>query len=182
MEAILFIITALIAVVSALLVITGRQPVYSVLFLILTFFCVAILYVMLGAQFIAAMQVIVYAGAIMVLFMFVVMLLNLRDKQKWEVTNTLRKGLGFAVAGGVLLIIATALKSSFNATAELSKDYGTVGAVGDLLFQRFLLPFEVASVLLLTAIIGVVMMVKRQQRSDDPESPELSTTPTEGGS
>lgn len=181
MEAILFIITALIAVVSALLVITGRQPVYSVLFLILTFFCVAILYVMLGAEFIAAMQVIVYAGAIMVLFTFVVMLLNLRDKQKWEVPNALRNGLGFVVAGGVLLVVVTALKGSFNATAELDQDYGTVGAVGEVLFQRFLLPFEIASVLLLTAIIGVVMMVKRQQKSDDTEPTEPSAKPTEGG-
>jgi len=146
MESILFIIVALTVLISALLVITRRSPITSVLFLVLTFLSIAVLYVMLGAQFIAALQVIIYAGAIMVLFLFVVMLLNLRTPQPWEVSGPLRTGLGFIVAGGVLL----------------DPEMGTVAAVGDALFRRFLLPFEIASVLLLVAIIGVVALVKRR--------------------
>ncbi len=172
MEAIIFILTALTAIVSALLVITGRDPVRSVLFLILTFFCVAVLYILLGAQFIAAMQVIVYAGAIMVLFMFVVMLLNLRSTDSREGTKLTRKSIGFVVAGGFLLVVISALKGAFNATAPLDKDMGTVAAVGDALFTRFLLPFEITSVLLLGAIFGTVMMVKREQKEQDETEAE----------
>ena len=162
MEPFLFIITALVALLSALMVITRKNPVTSVLFLVLTFFCLAVLYVMLGAQFIAAMQIIVYAGAIMVLFLFVVMLLNLRGPQTWEVTGAMRKWLGFAAAGGILLIAATAIKGITDVNAGLDPEIGTVNSIGSALFERFLLPFEIASVLLLGAIIGVVALVKRQ--------------------
>ena len=162
MELILFIITGLVALVSAFMVITRRKPISSVLFLVLTFFCLAVLYVMLGAQFIAAMQIIVYAGAIMVLFLFVLMLLSHRGAQTWEVAGPLRKWLGFAAAGGVLLIAATAIQSVGRSDTPLDPTLGTVSAFGDALFNRFLLPFEIASVLLLGAIIGVVAMIKRQ--------------------
>ena len=162
METILFIITALIAVVSAFMVITRRKPITSVLFMVLTFFCLAVLYVMLGAQFIAAMQIIVYAGAIMVLFLFVLMLLSHRGAQTWEVAGPMRKWLGFMAAGGILLVAAAALQSVGAINNPLDPNQGTVGAFGDALFNRFLLPFEIASVLLLGAIIGVVAMVKRK--------------------
>ena len=162
MELILFIITGLVALVSAFMVITRRKPISSVLFLVVTFFCLAVLYVMLGAQFIAAMQIIVYAGAIMVLFLFVLMLLSHRGAQTWEVTRPLRKWLGFAAAGGVLLVAATAVQSVARSDTPLDPAQGTVSAFGEALFNRFLLPFEIASVLLLGAIIGVVAMVKKQ--------------------
>ena len=161
----LFIVLALIAVASALVVITQRHPVNSVLALIVTFFCLAMLYVMLGAQFIAALQVIVYAGAIMVLFLFILMLLNLSQPQKWDVRGPLRTALGFAVAGGVLLIAVTMLRKPLGLSAALDPAMGSVGSVGDALFRRFLLPFEVVSVLLLIAIIGVVALVKREPDS-----------------
>ncbi|NQT34061.1 NADH-quinone oxidoreductase subunit J [bacterium] len=169
MELILFIITALVALGSAFMVITRRSPIASVLFLILTFFCLAVFYVMLGAQFIAAMQIIVYAGAIMVLFLFVLMLLNLRGTQSWEVGNPLRKWLGFAAAGGILLVAATAIKSVGMIGTELDPALGTVESVGRNLFTRFLLPFEIASVLLLGAIIGTVAMVKQKQSESAEE-------------
>ena len=172
MESILFVFTALVTLVSALLVITRRNPITSVLFLVLTFVCLAVLYVMLGAQFIAALQVIVYAGAIMVLFLFVVMLLNLRTPQTWEVSGPLRTGLGFIVAGGVLLVAVTALKGGVRAAAALNPQMGTAAAVGDALFRRFLLPFEVASVLLLVAIVGVVAMVKQRPAQPKGEGGE----------
>lgn len=162
MEVALFILIALVAVVSALLVIIRKNPVSSVLFLVLTFFCLAMLYVMLGAQFIAAMQVIVYAGAIMVLFIFVVMLLNLGSDQKWEITGPVRMWLGFGAAAGILLLAVLAFKGMQSSPTEMDASMGTVSAIGKVLFQTYLLPFEVASVLLLVAIIGVVAMVKRK--------------------
>ena len=161
METLLFAVFALVAVASALVVITQKNPVNSVLALVVTFFCLAVLYVMLGAQFIAALQVIVYAGAIMVLFLFVVMLLNLKEKPAWDARGPLLTGLGFAAAGGVLLIAVTALRKPLGLSASIDPQMGTVASVGDALFRRFLLPFEVVSVLLLAAIIGAVALVKR---------------------
>jgi len=167
MEVILFIITALVALGSALMVITRRNPVSSVMFLVLTFFCIAILYVMLGAEFIAAMQIIVYAGAIMVLFLFVLMLLNLRGDQSWENITPTRIGLGFVAAGGLLVVTVAWLKSVALENVELNPELGTVQAFSDALFQRFILPFEIASVLLLGAIIGVVALIKRKPLEQD---------------
>ncbi len=172
MEVALFILIALIAVASALLVIIRKNAVSSVLFLVLTFFCLAMLYVMLGAQFIAAMQVIVYAGAIMVLFIFVVMLLNLGGEQKWEITGPVRKWLGFGAAAGVLLLAVMAFRGMLFPKTEMDTSIGTVSAIGKTLFESYLLPFEVASVLLLVAIIGVVALIKRKPAEG---------TPVEGG-
>jgi len=173
MEIILFIITALIALGSALMVITRKSPIASVLFLVLTFVCIAVLYVMLGAQFIAAMQIIVYAGAIMVLFLFVLMLLNLRGDQGWENISPLRIGMGFAAVGLLLLVAVVWLKTAGGMeAAELNPEMGTVSAFGDILFQRFLLPFEIASVLLLGAIIGVVALIKQKPQVEQTEEKE----------
>ncbi|MBT3232000.1 MAG: NADH-quinone oxidoreductase subunit J [Calditrichaeota bacterium] len=162
MEVALFILIALVTVVSALLVIIRKNAVSSVLFLVLTFFCLAMLYVMLGAQFIAAMQVIVYAGAIMVLFIFVVMLLNLGTDQKWEITGPVRKWMGFGSAAGILLIAVLAFRGMQSPTTEMDTSIGTVSSIGETMFQSYVLPFEVASVLLLAAIIGVVAMISRK--------------------
>lgn len=161
MELTLFILVALAAVASALLVVVGKNPVYSVLFLVSAFFCLAILYVMLGAPFVAALQVIVYAGAIMVLFLFVVMLLNLREPQGWDITGQIRRWVGFAVAAGVLLVALTAVRGVFDPNAPLIPEMGNAESIGMALFTRFLLPFEIASILLLIAIIGVVTLLKR---------------------
>jgi len=164
MELILFIIIAVVAVAAALLVILGKNPVYSTLFLVTTFFCLAALYVMLGAPFIGALQVIVYAGAIMVLFLFVLMLLNLRDPQSWDITGRLRRWLGFAIAGGVLLVALAGVKAATSDT-PLDPKLGSVESVGDALFSKFLAPFEIASILLLIAIVGVVSLLKRDAGS-----------------
>jgi len=168
MEATLFIITALTALVSSLLVVTGKKPINSILFLIVTFFCVAVFYLMLGAQFIAAMQIIVYAGAIMVLFLFVVMLLNMREEQIWEKLTSSRKVIAFVVALGVLSVVVTAVTVTLSTPNPADSQYelGTVEAIAEGLFSCWLLPFEMASVLLLTAIIGVVMMVKRKEQEE----------------
>jgi len=172
MELTLFILVALAAVTSALLVVIGKNPVYSVLFLVSAFFCLAILYVMLGAPFVAALQVIVYAGAIMVLFLFVVMLLNLRDAQSWDVTGSMRRWIGFATAGAVLLVALAAVRGVFDPGASLRPEMGNAESIGSALFTRFLLPFEVASILLLTAIIGVVTLLKRDNAKSQAKGGE----------
>lgn len=173
MELTLFILVALAAVVSALLVVIGKNPVYSVLFLVSTFFNLAILYVMLGAPFVAALQVIVYAGAIMVLFLFVVMLLNLREKQDWDVTGQMRRWVGFGVAGAVFLVALAAVRGVFDPGSSLQAGMGNAESIGTALFTRFLLPFEVASILLLAAIIGVVTLLKRDPGKSDPKGSEV---------
>ncbi len=160
MEIAFFSLVSLITIFSALMVIVKRNPIISGMFLILTFFCLAILYVMLGAQFIASMQVIVYSGAIMVLFVFVVMMLNLDASQKWEIIGPIRLWLGFGAAAGIFLVLAAALKISVGSKADLNPAMGTVSNFGEVLFRDFLLPFEIVSVLLFAAIIGIVMLIK----------------------
>lgn len=173
MEAILFFVFAVIAVVSALLVVLNKNPITSILFLILSFFALALLYVLLGAQFIAVMQVIVYAGAIMVLFVFMVMMLNLSGKQKWESIGPIRLWLGFGVSALILLVIANAIKGSLGIDSPLDPTMGTIATVGDTLFKHYVLPFELASVMLLIAIVGVVAMIKQK--------PDKETTENNGG-
>jgi len=169
MELILFLIIGLTVIGAGMMVILTKNPVTSALYLTLAFFGLAALYVLLGAPFIAALQVMVYAGAIMVLFLFIVMLLNLRDKQTWELTTGMRRALGLVVAAGILLVALAAMKGLVSPPAPLDADMGSPAAVGLALYRRFLLPFEVASVLLLIAIIGVVAMLKQKSPEQAPE-------------
>jgi NADH-quinone oxidoreductase subunit J len=164
----LFLVGALAAIVSALLVVTRRNPVHSVLALIVCLLSVALLFLLLGAQFVAALQVIVYAGAIVVLFLFVVMLLNVGEEAQAFHRSILQKLAALAL---VFVILVEGLLVAVGGVGWLRKDdwitsggmsYGTVQAVGRELFNRYLLQFEVASVLLLVAIVGVVVLVKKK--------------------
>jgi NADH-quinone oxidoreductase subunit J len=167
MEILVFAILAVTAVVCSILVISQRSPVASALFLIATMLSVAILFLLLNAPFLAAIQVIVYAGAIMVLFIFVIMLLNLR---KDEFGPERRKAQRFfAILFVFLLLIglttiiqvgALGLKS----TEEIAEPATPAGAepLAGLLFTKYLFPFELASILLLVAIVGAVVMAKRR--------------------
>ena len=167
-EVILFVVLAAIAVVTALLVILQRNPVASAIFLILTFFCLAGIYLLLNAPFIAVMQLLVYAGAIMVLFLFVIMLLNLEKEQKIMTRSRLQKI--FAVFLGIVLLIqigmtfhsvlVTGEKGAF--PADKVAALGNTEVVARLLFTEFLLPFEITSVLLLAAIVGAILLAKRE--------------------
>ncbi len=164
METVVFFVLAIIAVASALLLVLFRNPVYSALSLVTTLFCVAGLYVLLQAHFLAAVQIIVYAGAIMVLFLFVIMLLNLGATEAQEsVTGRYR--------GSAVLLLSTMLVAFLGLTS-LRQAGGTPVAnealatnnipyIGKLLYTDFLFPFEVASMILLVALIGVVVLVKR---------------------
>jgi NADH-quinone oxidoreductase subunit J len=168
MEYAFFLAFGTLAVLSGLMVIVSKNPVHSTLFLILTLFCVAGIFVLLNAHFLAAIQIMVYAGAIMVLFLFVVMLLNLKElKGEFEKLLTLKiMGIGaaaFFLAEVVFLIFKGSSKGiSGSVTAEVIAREGNTVLIGKLLFTKYLLPFEATSVLLLVAIIGAVILAKRK--------------------
>jgi NADH-quinone oxidoreductase subunit J len=168
LETVLFVLLALFAVGTAVLVIVQRNPVTSAIFLILTFFSLAGIYLLLHAEFIAAVQVIVYAGAIMVLFLFVIMLLNLPKEKISIARHRLLKFVG-VIFGLVLLfqvgtifrqVILEGTQGTF--TPEKVAGLGNTQVVAQLLFTDFLLPFEITSVLLLVAIIGAIVLAKRE--------------------
>ena len=168
MSPLLFWILAVVSVGAAVLMITTKNPVRSALALVTTFLCVAVYYITLSAQFIAAVQVIVYAGAIMVLFLFVIMLLNLGAPQALEEKGSLQPPLAWSL-GGILLLTLTAARSLITVdTAAVSaaayEPLGTVRAIGVNLFdpaQPWIFPFEITSILLLVATVGAIIMAKR---------------------
>jgi NADH-quinone oxidoreductase subunit J len=164
-ESILFYFLGTGAIASSLLMVTRRNPVMSAIFLILNFFCLAGLYLTLHAQFIAVVQIIVYAGAIMVLFLFVIMLLNLgnedqlREKIGWE--KIVGLGLSIALALEVMYIIG--YQTFFPPAHSLNAvEIGTVENIGKALFSEFLFPFEVTSLLLVAAIVGAIVLAKKK--------------------
>ena len=167
-EPALFVVLAAVTVITAILVIVQRNPVASAIYLIITFFCLGGIYLLLSAPFIAVIQILVYAGAIMVLFLFVIMLLNLEKEKKLITRHRLQKVLG-AFLGIILLaqigmifrsILLEGSKGKF--PAEQVAAAGNTQVVARLLFTDYLLPFEITSVLLLVAIIGAIVLAKRQ--------------------
>jgi NADH-quinone oxidoreductase subunit J len=166
MEILFFYLVALVAVASALLVVTCKNPVNSALALVNTFFSLAVFYVMLEAPFMAAIQVMVYAGAIMVLIIFVIMLLNLGTATLKKVSHSAAGGA--AVAALTLFVIGYFLNRSEptgmtgDITSEVVAKVGHTELIGKALFVDFLLPFEITSILLLVAIIGAVVLAKRE--------------------
>ncbi len=170
METILFWIFALIAVISALVVILAKNPITSALALIITLFILAGYYVLLCAQFIAAVQIVVYAGAIMVLFLFVIMLLNLQKLPGMFKTTSTTLILGIIVGGLLFLLALRALTGmSLTEGAAYDVDLGSTANLGSKLFTTYLLPFEIASVLLLSAIVGAIVMIRKSP--PDSEKP-----------
>ena len=165
-EIIFFSLTACTAVVSALFMITRRNPVASVLFLIVNFFCLAVLYLTLQAQFIAIIQILVYAGAIMVLFLFVIMLLNLGDEREMSETINYKKYVAIGIAGAmfveIIIGIVVPIKSGQHAVAPQAAQLGTVESIGKSLFTEYLFPFEITSFLLLAAMVGVIVLAKKK--------------------
>ena len=162
LEQILFYIFAIGGIVSAFLVVTRRNPIIAAIYIIINFFCLAGIYLTLHAQFIAVVQILVYAGAIMVLFVFVIMLLNLGDER------SLRDGFSWkkVVAGGFGFGVLMELIYIFimpNGAIEMTRatDIGTVEAIGRVLFTQFLFPFEVTSLLLTAAIVGAIVLAKK---------------------
>ncbi|PQJ10438.1 NADH-quinone oxidoreductase subunit J [Flavipsychrobacter stenotrophus] len=159
---ILFWFLSAMAVGSALGVILSRNPVNSVMFLILTFFAISGHYIIMNAQFLAVVNIIVYAGAIMVLFLFVIMLMNLNadvEPQKGMMIQ-----LAGVISGGTLFLVI--LMGLTTAKSELidtkSSDIGLISNLGKVLFTKFALPFEISSVLFLSAMIGAVVIGKKE--------------------
>lgn len=166
-EVILFIVLALVAAVSSVTMITRPHPVISAVFLILNFFALAGLYLLLKAQFIAVVQVIVYAGAIMVLFLFVLMLLNTSKEEHLLKQNRTIKI--FAVVIAVLifaqiayLIFFSSPSDAMNPDVAKSVQSGTIQEIGSKLYTDYILPFEVAGFLLLAATIGALVLAKKK--------------------
>jgi NADH-quinone oxidoreductase subunit J len=165
MEQVVFYILAFTAIVSALFMITRKNPVHSALWMLLTFFSVAGIFVQLGAEYVAAIQVLVYAGAILVLYLFVVMLLN--PKTHGFIKVPFRYAIGVVAALVVTFQVLITLKSSEvigksgGITPELIEEYGNVKLFGRELFTTYLVPFEIASILLLVAMIGAIVLAKK---------------------
>ncbi len=166
MQDILFYSFAFLTLVFGFLVIANpfsRNPVTSAMFLVLTIVSLAGLFVLLHAFFLAAVQVLVYAGAVMVLFLFVIMLLDLKAEERRRIK--LLGVIGGVISAGAILVIflRSLLNAPLDATELPSLEGGTV-ALGRLLFTQYLLPFEIISVLLLVAIVGVVLLSKKDLR------------------
>ena len=150
---------------SALMVIISKHPVRSVLYLILTFFLISANYIMLNAQFVAIVNIIVYAGAIMVLFLFVLMLLNL-SKENEPNTSFFTKIAAVIAGGALLLVLIAAIKDSvvMKVTEKVAENnQGLVENLGQLLFTKYVLPFEVSSILFISAMVGAVLLAKRDK-------------------
>ena len=164
----LFYLFAAVAVVASTLVIAQRNPIYSVLLLIASFGALSGLYVLLDAPFAAVIQIIVYAGAIMVLFLFVVMLLNAPHEDTdydERVHPLLRPGpmrFGAALAGALLVELVWALTKGAELGAFPSKSVSDVADIGRLLFTEYAFPFEVTSILILVAMVGAVVLARRE--------------------
>lgn len=161
MAALLFSYLAAVVVVTAVLVVALRNPVHSAISLLVMFFHVAGLYLTLNAEFLAAIQIIVYAGAILVLYLFVLMLLNLKAEDRYQKQWVIGALLGAGLAAELIYLV---LKSRFSEglTALPAADaVGNTKSIGLVLFTQYLFPFEIASLILLVAMIGAIILAKR---------------------
>jgi NADH-quinone oxidoreductase subunit J len=158
----LFIALAIVSVLLSLLMVFAKNPVHSVLYLILTFFSIAAQYILLNAQFLAVVHLIVYAGAIMVLFLFVLMLLNLNKDT--EPRSSILWQLAAGISAGLLLVtLVGAFRGGIQLPVTNPSDphVGLVENLGKVLFNEFVVPFEIAGILFLAAMVGAVLVGKR---------------------
>jgi NADH-quinone oxidoreductase subunit J len=167
METLLFWLLAVIALIAAAMMITQRNPVHSALFLIITLLSLAGLFLLLSAHFLAVIQVIVYAGAIMVLFLFVIMLLDIRRVEAAPSRVKLQKSLGILL--GVIFLVETLLVLRSGAINDMvaaapppPPDFGTAVALGRALFASYFFPLQLAAVLLFIALIGAIVLSRRR--------------------
>lgn len=161
----LFYFLSFLAVLSALMVVISKNPVHSVLYLILTFFTLSGLYILMNAQFIAIVNLIVYAGAIMVLFLFTIMFLNLKD-DSFVGSRMLFNGICVLLVAGFAGILISKIAVTQIAVANESQFNSQIGMVenlGIVLFDKFLVPFELVSVLFLSAMVGAIMLGRREK-------------------
>jgi NADH-quinone oxidoreductase subunit J len=169
MEHLFFFYFALVIAAASVMVVAVRNPIYSALSLLIMFFHVAGLYVTLHAEFLAAVQVIVYAGAILVLYLFVVMLLNLKQDERYHRQWPVAAGVGsiLAVEAAVLTLVKGGTPAVQSASPEMAPaGLGNTEALGDVLYSTYLFPFEVASLILLVAMIGAIILAKKDVLSE----------------
>ena len=170
-ETISFYTLSILILGLAILVVTARNTVHSVLFLVMNFLCVAVIYVVLEAEFLAAIQILVYAGGIVVLYLFVVMLVNLGREPEAHQDPRRHSMLGLGLAGAVLVELVGIVVYGYArepsapviaAAAAPSEIQGNTEQIGWLLYTDYLIPFEVASILLLVAMVGAIVLAKRE--------------------
>jgi len=162
---IFFTVLAILSIASAVVTISAKNPVVSALALVFHFFMLAGLYLTLNAQFIAAIQVLVYAGAIMVLVIFVIMLLNLGDEEKLKEKFSIRKVIGVLLVSVMIIQFILIYLLQTSGKIEISENFAnlsSVQSIGQALFTDYLLPFEAIGILLLAAIIGAIVLAKRK--------------------
>jgi NADH-quinone oxidoreductase subunit J len=170
MELVVFTITAIVALIGAIAMLLSKNAIHSALFLLLNMIAIAVLYLLLRAPFLFAVQLIVYAGAIIVLFLFVVMLLGAervedeQDRISWQ--RPLALVLGLLLLGEAAYVF---LSGPSAPPIQGSEDFATPVKIGELLFSTYLLPFEITSVILLAAIVGVVVLHQREPRTSQTE-------------
>ena len=161
---ILFWLLSVMALFGALMVVVSKNPVYSVLWLIVTFFAISGHYILLNAQFLAIVNIIVYAGAIMVLFLFVIMLMNLNKETEPQKNRWLK--IAGALSGGCLLLILVAALRNSELKGQLAQvkegDIGLIKNLGNELFTTYVVPFEISSILFLSAMVGAVVIGKKE--------------------
>jgi NADH-quinone oxidoreductase subunit J len=161
----IFFFLSALALLSAIMTVFSRNLVHSILYLILCLFAIAGHFLLLSAEFLAIVNIIVYAGAIMVLFLFAVMLLNLNKTKQINLTSM--NLFTSVLSGGLLLLVLVAAvkKNAQNIVpVELSSDFGSIKFLGKILFSDYILPFEISSVLFLSAMIGSIILIKKEHR------------------
>ncbi len=162
-----FYIFGILTVISAIAVVSFRNTLSSAMALVVSMFCMACLFVTLDAHFLAAMQVLVYAGAIMVLFVFVIMLLNLGNDTLLKIQMTFSGLIGLFAAGYLTALLLLKLRHvPATELPEVSPLFGTLESVGEAMFTDYLIPFELTSILILVAVVGAIALAKR-----DPHYP-----------
>jgi NADH-quinone oxidoreductase subunit J len=162
----IFYFVAFLSILFAVLVVSAKNPVHSILYLVLTFFTFTIQYVLLNAEFLAVVNFIVYMGAILVLFLYTLMLINLNKEAEPMKTNLVK--IAAVLGGGCLLVVMVGALKALTKTDPVvlkNPDLGLVKNLGKVLFGEFLLPFEVSSLLLLSAMVGAVLLATRDKKT-----------------
>ncbi|MCE2865203.1 MAG: NADH-quinone oxidoreductase subunit J [Flavobacteriia bacterium] len=163
---IISIILGSLTLASALMVVLSKHPVRSVIYLVVTFFFITSMYIMMNAQFLAIVNMIVYAGAIMVLFLFVLMLLNL-NKEVEPMTTRGAQLAAFIAGGSLFLVLITALKDTLilgQSYRDNDSQIGLVKELGNLLFSKYIVAFELTSILFIAAMVGAILLAKREKQ------------------
>ena len=161
-----FYFIAFLSVFFSILVITAKNPVHSILYLVLTFFTFTIHYILMNAQFLAIVNFIVYMGAILVLFLYTLMLINLNKESEPRKSNLIK--FAGVIGGGCFLVTIVAALKAFNVSKSVvltDPNLGLVKNLGKILFNEYLLPFEVSSILLLSAMVGAVLLATKEPKT-----------------